>query len=204
MPAGTFSPKNLIKRLHGLLYRLALPLLVQPPAIAVNGALESMPRAAIIAFLEEWKPRIHGRVLDVGVGSWTYPRQLLQDDCQYTATDCYAGPNVDIVSDIHSLTSAFEADSYDFVLCTDVLEHVSRPWVAVIELAGILKPGGTLLLTTPFNYRRHGNQQVVDYWRFTEEGLRQLLLEEAGFRHASITPVGHPSFPFSYTVAAEK
>jgi 2-polyprenyl-3-methyl-5-hydroxy-6-metoxy-1,4-benzoquinol methylase len=111
---------------------------------------------------------------------------------------------VDVVSDIHALAAVFELESFDFVLCTDVLEHVSWPWVAARELAGVLKPGGTLLLTTPFNYRRHGNREVIDYWRFTEAGLHQLLAEEAGFHQVQIEPVGHQIFPFSYTVSAVK
>jgi SAM-dependent methyltransferase len=204
LPTNIYSPKNLVKRLHGWLYRQALPLIVQPPSIRAGEAVETMPRAAIIAFLNDWKERISGQVLDVGAGSWTYPRQLLAGRCQYTATDCFEHPNVDVVSDIHALTAVFKAESFDFVLCTDVLEHVSRPWLAARELAGVLKPGGTLLLTTPFNYRRHGNREVIDYWRFTEAGLQQLLGGEAGLRQIQIEPVGHPIFPFSYTVSAVK
>jgi len=140
----------------------------------------------------------------VGVGTWPYPRQLFQDRCEYIATDCFEHPNIDVVSDIHHLTDVFQPDSFDFVICTDVLEHIPRPWEAVRELYAVLKPGGILLLTTPFNFHLHGNEQVRDYWRISADGLRVLLQEIAGFDEIEITPIGHPEFPFSHTVVAKK
>lgn len=196
--------KIMIKRFYSWLYRLFLPILVQPPGMMHNGRYYSIPRAGIMRFLEGWREQLHGRVLDVGVGTWEYPRQLLQDVCDYTATDCFEHPNVDIVSDIHGLTEVFAPDSYDFVICTDVFEHIPRPWIAIRQLYAVLKPGGTLLLTTPFNFHLHGNEVVKDYGRLSADGLRLLLLEEAGFQEAVITPLGHPEFPFSHTVVARK
>ena len=196
--------KDLVKLLHGAIYRLALPALVRPPAARYRGKVHTLARIGIMRFLESWQDRIQGRVLDVGVGTWPYPRQLFQDVCDYTATDCFQHPNIDVVSDIHRLTDVFEQESFDFVICTDVLEHVPRPWEAVRELYAVLSPGGTLLLTTPFNFRLHDNEQVRDYWRMTADGLGVLLRDVAGFEEVEITPVGHPEFPFSHTVVARK
>lgn len=196
--------KDLIKHLHGRLYCLLLPALVRPPGKLVGGQYYTLPRAAIIQFLQGWRGKIHGRVLDVGVGTWEYPRQLLKGVCEYTATDCFAHPNIDVVSDIAALDRAFPPASFDFVICTDVIEHVPDPWVAARQLHGVLKEGGVLLLTTPFNFHLHGNALVKDYWRFSGDGLRRLLLEAAGFRTVEITPFGHPEFPFSHLVVAHK
>jgi 2-polyprenyl-3-methyl-5-hydroxy-6-metoxy-1,4-benzoquinol methylase len=169
-----------------------------------KGKLYTIPRISIIRFLEEWKTHIHGKVLDVGAGTWNFPRQLLQDRCDYIATDCFEHPNVDIVSDIHSLTDLFHPGSFDFILCFDVLEHIPRPWIAVHQLYDVLKPAGTLLLTTPFNFHLHGEQVFKDYWRMSSDGLRQLMVEEAGFSQVTITPIGNSEFPFCYTVVAVK
>jgi 2-polyprenyl-3-methyl-5-hydroxy-6-metoxy-1,4-benzoquinol methylase len=152
-------------------------------------------------FLESWQDRIQGKVLDVGAGTWSYARELFQDRCEYIATDCFEHPNIDIISDIHHLTAQFTAQSFDFVICTDVLEHIPYPWIAVKELYAVLKAGGTLLLTTPFNFHLHTE---YDYWRISADGLRLLLEEVAGFDHVEITLVGHHEFPFSHTVVASK
>jgi SAM-dependent methyltransferase len=44
-----------------------------------------------------------------------------------------------------------EFGKYDFVICSDVLEHVPQPLdVALRTLAGLLKPAGVLVLTAPY------------------------------------------------------
>lgn len=204
MPTAISLLKDSLKLLHGRLYRLCLPAIVRPPARRFRGQVVSESRRAILQLLEAWRGRLHGRVLDVGVGTWTGTRQALQGVCDYTATDCFAHPNVDVISDIHTLTAAFAAESFDFLLCTDVLEHLPRPWLAVRQLHAVLKPGGTLLLTTPFNYRLHEEQHVQDYWRISAAGLRLLLEGEAGFHQVDIQAVGHPAFPFSHIAIAVK
>jgi len=54
---------------------------------------------------------------------------------------------------------------------------VSEPLTALAEFRRLLRPGGTLLLSTPFMHRM---DSPADCWRFTEAGLRQLLAA-AGF-----------------------
>jgi 2-polyprenyl-3-methyl-5-hydroxy-6-metoxy-1,4-benzoquinol methylase len=53
------------------------------------------------------------------------------------------------IQDIQRLTYA--SNSFDTVLSFETVEHVPSPRCAVAELARVLRPGGTLLLTTP-NY----------------------------------------------------
>jgi SAM-dependent methyltransferase len=42
----------------------------------------------------------------------------------------------------------FEDGAFDLVLCTQVIEHLLDPAAGVRELARVLRPGGTLVLTT--------------------------------------------------------
>jgi SAM-dependent methyltransferase len=196
--------KNHIKSLLGKLYLLALPLIIKNPGTLYKGQYYSLNRLAVIRFLEEHAGKMYGKVLDVGSGKWTFPRKLLQDHCQYISTDCYLDTNIDIVSNIQTLTLTFPENEFDFVLCLEVLEHVPRPWLAVKELYSVLKPGGVLLLTTPFHFWLHGNNIYRDYWRFTEEGLRLLLVEEANFKNVHIKLFGHFRFPFNFLVEATK
>ena len=68
--------------------------------------------------------------------------------------------------------------SVDLVLCTQVLEHVRTPWVAMREFQRILKPGGMLLITIPHVWFYHPHPG--DYWRVTQEGI-VALATDAGF-----------------------
>jgi SAM-dependent methyltransferase len=72
-----------------------------------------------------------------------------------------------------------QIDSYDLVICNQVLEHVIDPVRAAKTLHDICEPGGTVLVGTPFLLRVHFHPG--DYWRFTEDGMR-LLLEHAGLK----------------------
>jgi SAM-dependent methyltransferase len=69
-------------------------------------------------------------------------------------------------------------DTYDVVICEQVLEHVEDPWRAARTLHDLCRPGGHVLVSTPFLIRVHPTP--FDFWRFTEDGLRRLLTG-AGF-----------------------
>lgn len=64
-------------------------------------------------------------------------------------------------------------DMYDVVICEQVLEHVENPGRAVDTLRSITRPGGHVVISTPFLLRVHPSPG--DYWRFTPDGLRILL-----------------------------
>jgi ubiquinone/menaquinone biosynthesis C-methylase UbiE len=72
--------------------------------------------------------------------------------------------------DAHDLP--YKDESFDAVLCNQVLEHVKNPWVCVKEFHRVLKGGGILILSSPFIYQEHNHP--VDNWRFTISGLRIL------------------------------
>ena len=43
----------------------------------------------------------------------------------------------------------FKDNSFDIIVSSEVIEHVPDPYHAIQELFRVLKPGGTLVLTTP-------------------------------------------------------
>jgi SAM-dependent methyltransferase len=61
--------------------------------------------------------------------------------------------DLDYVSDITDIP--VENDSFDLVLCTEVFEHLPDPVKALNELARIVKPGGKIIITAPFNSLTH-------------------------------------------------
>lgn len=44
---------------------------------------------------------------------------------------------------------------FDYILCTEVLEHTLNPFRAVYEMFRILKPKGLLFISVPFNFGIH-------------------------------------------------
>lgn len=77
--------------------------------------------------------------------------------------------------------------SLDFVLCTQVLEHVPDPERLFTDLARTLKENGVMLLTVPFVWEQH--EVPEDYFRFTEFAIRSLA-KKANLRVESIEPAG--------------
>lgn len=129
------------------------------------------------------------RVLDAGAGECIY--RPLFDGRRYVSTDRGVGDagwdytKLDALADLER--APFEVGAFDFVLCTETLEHVARPGLVLAELRRVLKPGGTLALSVPFLHPVH--QAPHDYFRYTPYGLRHLLAE-AGFAQVEVTAAG--------------
>jgi len=107
------------------------------------------------------------KLIDVGAGTQQYRNYATHLD--YIAQDFakYDGlgdgslnqsidwdvSKTDIISDI--LEIPVEDSSFDYVLCTDVLEHVPRASDACNELRRIVKDGGKILITVPTQCDAH-------------------------------------------------
>lgn len=97
----------------------------------------------------------------------------------------------------------FLADGvFDYVVCTEVFEHTLQPFDAADEIWRIIRPGGLLFATTPFNFRIHG--PLPDCWRFTEHGLRALLHRFEILELKGVETVNRPLMPVHYSVVARK
>ncbi|ULB12278.1 class I SAM-dependent methyltransferase (plasmid) [Cereibacter azotoformans] len=124
---------------------------------------------AFTAFLNADDRRLRP-VLEISPG-WNKQWQALCAD--YHAVDY---PDFDICID--RLPAAF-----DTVIADQVLEHVSDPVAAVRNIHAMLKPDGWAMIATPFLFRVHARPH--DYTRWTEAGLRQLLVK-GGFAESDI------------------
>lgn len=92
--------------------------------------------------------------------------------------------------------------TYDLIVCTEVLEHTLQPFEAVNEIHRILKSGGYLFVSVPFNFRIHG--PLPDCWRFTEHGLRAMLKNYKNVKINQIETESRFLMPIHYTVIAQK
>jgi SAM-dependent methyltransferase len=93
--------------------------------------------------------------------------------------------------------------SFDYVVCTEVLEHTLQPWRAVEEMHRILRPAGTVIITVPFNFYIH--PPYPDYWRFTSFGLEALLADKfEGLQIWQLETPNRPFMPIQFMALARK
>jgi SAM-dependent methyltransferase len=121
------------------------------------------------------------RILDVGAGSGPY--RGFFSHCEYFAHDFGQEPGtignytkLDYESDITEIP--VDDASFDVVVCTEVLEHVPEPIVALREMTRILRPGGKLLLSSPLGAYLH-QEPYHFYGGYTPHWYRRFL-DEAG------------------------
>lgn len=141
---------------------------------------KSLTRRRLDAFIEKATKDVEKKItntdrayLDLGCGGSPYTH--LFRGWKRTGFDFAPRKGVDVVGDVHDLP--FEDASFDLVFSTEVLEHASDPLLMLKEAYRILKPGGTIILTTRFIFPVH--QAPYDHFRFTEYGLRHLFTEAA-------------------------
>jgi len=148
------------------------------------------------------------KVLDVGCGTGEFTFSVLSkilEKPKLVGTDFSKGM-IDVckknfpefsfkVMDIQDLT--FKDSTFDVVLSRQMLEHVPNPLKAVKEMHRVLKPGGTLILSTPswfgpiapfyFAKKATGTMQPIDNW-WTPFNLKRTF-RKAGFKNVKFTSV---------------
>lgn len=117
---------------------------------------------------------------------WAYNRNLVPDGFEWIGLDFQEGDNVDVVADIEKPTP-FDDGSFQTVLCSEVMEHLYKPWLAIEEMYRLLKDDGWVVITTLFSFPVHGYPD--DYWRFSPSCMTRLL-EDAGFKNVKVLTAG--------------
>ena len=153
-----------------------------------GGHKYSETRYSVIKWLEKELSQIQGEVLNVASGAWPVPRQLLSNKVtKYVTYDMkFYGDSknpADVIGDVHDMPQDW-SNKWDCVLCNQAIECFKNPFKAMDELYRIIKPGGTLLIDGPFNYRWFGDEawpskppkkhRVFDYWRISKDGWEEL------------------------------
>jgi SAM-dependent methyltransferase len=123
------------------------------------------------------------RVLDAGAGTAPYRKHF--QHVSYETADFgevdkeYS--HLDYTCRLERLPMADE--TYDLVLCSQVLEHIAEPLAVLKEIRRVLKPGGQAWLSAPLFYQEH--ESPYDYYRYTQFAWRHLAAE-AGFEVISL------------------
>ena len=92
------------------------------------------------------------RVLEAGGGSFTHiafdaPRHVTVLDISPEQLARNTIADEKILGDLHD--ASLLTQTYDLIVCWDVLEHLSRPEIAFANMANSLAPGGQLVIGCP-------------------------------------------------------
>lgn len=164
---------------------------------------------------EMWLIRTGNRLLDVGVGSGGFMRLVMDSFLEIKGVEIAPDQLAAMAPllqqhittvDIQKGRLGFPDSYFDCVTLFDVLEHLTRPYDALEELKRVLKPGGSIILTTP-NLRSisrlvKGKKWIGTYdpthkWLFDSRSLR-FLLERSGFSSIVIKTYFLPSCEGSF------
>jgi len=122
------------------------------------------------------------RVLEIGSREVTGPSNARERfaPAEYIGFDYYPGRNVDVVGDVHRLSSHFKAgEKFDLIYSTACFEHFAMPWLVATEIAKLLRVGGIIAIATHFSFGAH--ERPWNFFQFSDMGLRVLFSEALGF-----------------------
>jgi SAM-dependent methyltransferase len=162
-------------------------------------------RANILSFMQKCALIAGGapaKLLDIAPQDHEGAKPFFSNNIQIETFDIDPTAGCTYVGDICKTNNLIPDEHFDYIVCTEVLEHVRQPFDAVREIWRLLKPGGLVFVSTPFNFRIHG--PLPDCWRFTEHGLRELFSK---FEIQSLEALECDDrflMPIQYTLVAEK
>lgn len=119
-------------------------------------------RAIEYGFALKWLTEIYPReVLDIGSGASAWPNIVAACGFHVTAVDKIKGywqggflnRHFYIIND--DITNSKISKKFDFITCISVLEHIPEHENAISGMFDLLKPGGYLLLTVPYNHKKY-------------------------------------------------
>jgi 2-polyprenyl-3-methyl-5-hydroxy-6-metoxy-1,4-benzoquinol methylase len=110
-------------------------------------------------------------LLDVGCGTghlmaeiqtWSKPRSLSGCDFADEAMKFSRERFPECRFFTHDINDPLPS-TYDIILCTEVFEHLERPFVAIKNLVNAVRPGGSIAITVP-NGRLDTSNEHINFW----------------------------------------
>lgn len=105
----------------------------------------------ILKFIKKYsKKNIPLRVLDVGAGSSLF-KNILPKNMSYETLDIDPKNKPDILCDLNKKLP-IKKETYDIIICSEVLEHTLNPKEISEEIKRITKKEGLIIMTLPNEY----------------------------------------------------
>ena len=116
-------------------------------------ASSTRQRSLVKAIFDEYGDYAENQIIDrkrlvgIGISDWEGLSQALSYQFEYVNTFFHKHPHIDITD-----VPIFQQEIADFLICSDVLEHVSPPVISGFAgMFKILKPGGLLVFSIPYD-----------------------------------------------------
>ncbi len=149
-------------------------------------------------------PKRFEKMLDAGCGTGVYSFSLRNRGKEIIGVDIDK-QKINYVKDVNRFNNLkfeagdlrklkFKKEEFDLIICSDVIEHITEDKKAFSELGRVLKRGGLLKVTVPYDsksnaldYRRYGHERSG----YSEEMLKKMC-ETNSLRILDITYYSHP------------
>lgn len=164
-------------------------------------------RYYIERFLAAYSVDIKGNVLEIGDNTYTRRfggDRVTKSDVLHVTKD---NPRVTYIVDL-TRSDYLPSNAFDCVICTQTLQQIFDMKSAIRNVYGMLKPGGTVLVTFPgiTKIDRDAMDKWGDYWRFTTRSARNLFEEVFLKENIEVKAFGNvlTSVAFLHGIAAEE
>jgi SAM-dependent methyltransferase len=140
--------------------------LVERPSVTYSGPRAQRDSSELFSVAEPWL-RKGARLLDLGCGPRDQAVPAEHYGASYVGID-YSSERADLLADGHAIP--FREGTFDVVLSYAVLEHLYHPFLAVQEVARVLRPSGVFIGTVSQGEPFHDS-----YFHHTAFGLLTVL-----------------------------
>lgn len=119
-----------------------------------------------------------GKVLEIGSMDINGGvREFFADAEEYIGIDMQKGKGVDIVLKAHKILNVWPEETFDTVICLEMLEHDNAFWLTLENMHKVLKKNGNLIISTP-TYGFPTHRYPKDYFRFGEDTFRDIFFKD--------------------------